>query len=206
SGGSRDRYESGALVNTFRDTLQVSFIGYANNLNRQGFDYSELAQYGGMSRAENNSYSYMSYGGLQNKISLGINANYDIAKKLKANLMYTFEQQNDYVDNRGMNSNFYESITEIANNHNNATYKDYGHKVRAFARYAPDTTATVSLDVNVEFRRNISDNHGSSSRQRDEGTNVQESENSSNSSSGNRNFRYSFYAEKKLVPSKDRKS
>ncbi|MFC7523024.1 carboxypeptidase-like regulatory domain-containing protein [Parapedobacter sp. GCM10030251] len=60
SGGTRDRYESGALVNTFRDTLQISFIGYANNLSRQGFDYSELSQYGGMDRAENNSYSYMS--------------------------------------------------------------------------------------------------------------------------------------------------
>src|SRR3546814_7195 len=116
--------------------------------------------------------------------------------------MYTFEQQNDYVDNKGTNSNFYESVIEIANNHNHATYKNYGHKVRAFARYAPDTTATVSLDVNVEFRRNISDNHGSSSRQRDEGTNVQESENSSNRSSGDRNLRYGFYAEKKLTTSK----
>src|SRR5690606_18863780 len=69
SGGTRDRYESGALVNTFRDTLQVSFIGYANNLSRNGFDYSELAQYGGMSRAGNNSYGSVSYGGLQNKVS-----------------------------------------------------------------------------------------------------------------------------------------
>src|SRR3546814_6903920 len=107
-----------------------------------------------MNRAENNSFSYMSYGGLQNKVSLGINANYDIAKKLKANLMYTFEQQNDYVDNKGTNSNFYESVIEIANNHNHATYKNYGHKVRAFARYAPETTATVLPDVHGELRRN----------------------------------------------------
>ncbi|MEC3878291.1 carboxypeptidase regulatory-like domain-containing protein [Parapedobacter sp. 10938] len=202
SGGSRDRYESGALVNTFRDTLQISFIGYANNLSRQGFNYSELGQYGGMNRAENNSYSYMNYGGLQNKISIGINANYDIAKKLKANLMYTFEQQNDYVDNKGTNSNFYESVTEIANNHHNATFKNYNHSVRAFARYKPDTTATVSMDVNMAFRRNLNDNHGNSHRHRDEGTQVQESENNSNSSSGNRNFRYNFYAEKKLPTSK----
>ncbi len=202
SGGTRDRYESGALVNTFRDTLQISFIGYANNLSRQGFDYSELSQYGGLNRAENNSFSYMSYGGLQNKISLGINANYDIAKKLKANLMYTFERQDDYVDNKGINSNFYESVTEIANSHNNSTHSNYGHKVRAFARYAPDTTATVSLDVNVDFNRNVNDNHGSSSRHRDEGTNVQESENNSNSSSANQHLRYSFYAEKKLPTSK----
>src|SRR5690606_8898079 len=90
SGGTRDRYESGALINTFRDTLQVSFIGYANNLSRNGFDYSELGQYGGLSRAENMSFAMMSYGGLQNKISTGLNVNYDIGKKLKTNLMYSF--------------------------------------------------------------------------------------------------------------------
>ncbi|MGV3764046.1 hypothetical protein [Parapedobacter sp.] len=202
SGGTRDRYESGALVNTFRDTLQISFIGYANNLSRQGFNYSELGQYGGLNRAENNFISIMNYGGLQNKISAGINANYDIAKKLKANLMYTFEQQNDYLDNSGTNSNFYESVTEIANNHSNATYKNYEHSVRAFARYKPDTTASVSLDVNVAFRRNANEHSGGSNRHRDEGTQVQESESNSNSSSGNRNFRYSFHAEKKLPASK----
>src|SRR5690606_25642345 len=66
----------------------------------------------------------------------------------------------------------------------------------------PDTTATVSLDVNMAFRRNLNDNHGNSHRHRDEGTQVQESENNSNSSSGNRNFRYNFYVEKKLPTSK----
>lgn len=202
SGGTRDRYESGALVNTFRDTLQISFIGYANNISRQGFDYSELGQYGGMNRAESNSYSYMSYGGLQNKISLGINANYDIAKKLKTNLMYTFEQQNDYIDNNGTNSNFYETITEIANSHNNSTYKNYAHRVRAFVRYAPDTTSTVALDVNLELDRSANDHYGSSSRLRDEGTNVQDGENNSNNTIGNRNFRYNLYGEKKLAASK----
>ncbi|GGG76305.1 hypothetical protein GCM10007415_05090 [Parapedobacter pyrenivorans] len=202
SGGTRDRYEAGALVNTFRDTLQISFIGYANNISRQGFDYSELAQYGGMSRAENNSYSYMSYGGLQNKISLGVNANYDIAKKLKTNLMYTFEQQNDYVDNRGTNSNFYETITEIANSHNNSTFNNYAHRLRAFVRYAPDTTSTVSLDAHVELGRNVNDHFGNSSRIREEGASVQDGENISNSMANNRNYRYNLQAEKKLTASK----
>ncbi|MGK6352549.1 carboxypeptidase regulatory-like domain-containing protein [Parapedobacter sp. DT-150] len=202
SGGTRDRYEAGALVNTFRDTLQISFIGYANNISRQGFDYSELSQYGGLDRAENNSFSSMSYGGLQNKISVGINANYDIGKKLKTNLMYTFEQQHDYVDNKGINSNFYDAITEIANNRNNSTYRNYGHKVRAFTRYAPDTTARVSLEANVELGRNVNDHYGSSSTLRDETTNVREGENNSNSTRQNRSYQYNFYAEKKLTASK----
>lgn len=202
SGGTSDRYESGALVNTFRDTLQISFIGYANNISRQGFDYSELGQYGGMNRAENNSYSYMNYGGLQNKISLGVNANYDIAKKLKTNLMYTFEQHNAYLDNTGTNSNFYETITEIANSHHNSTHRNHAHRFRAFVRYAPDTTSMISLDANVEFGRNVNDHYGNSSRIRDEGTSVQDGESNSNSAVGNRNYRYNLHAEKKLATSK----
>jgi len=202
SGGTRDRYESGALINTFRDTLQISFIGYANNLSRQGFDYSELAQYGGMNRAENNSYSYISYGGLQNKISLGLNANYDIEKKLKTNLMYTFEQQKDYVDNKGVSSNFYESITEIASNHNNSTLKNDAHRIRAFVRYNPDTTSRVSLESTIELGQNSNSHYGNSNTSRNDEIQVREGENRNNSARSNRHYRYNFYTEKKFPRSK----
>jgi hypothetical protein len=49
-GGSNGRYEAGAIANTFRDTLQISILGYTNNLNRPGFSFSELMQTGGMQR------------------------------------------------------------------------------------------------------------------------------------------------------------
>src|SRR5690606_34336056 len=89
---TRDRYEAGALINTFRDTLQVSFIGFANNINRQGFDYSELNEHGGMNGSENQSFTNYGTSGLMNQISAGVNINYDIEKKLKVNLMYNYGQ------------------------------------------------------------------------------------------------------------------
>ncbi|HMR18583.1 MAG TPA: carboxypeptidase regulatory-like domain-containing protein [Sphingobacterium sp.] len=202
SGGTRDRYESGALVNTFRDTLQISFIGYANNLSRNGFDYSELSQYGGLGRAENNSFSYMSYGGLQNKISLGINANYDIGKKLKTNLMYSFEQQNDYVDNKGVQTNIYDGISERSNNNSNATYKDYRHQIRAFGRYAIDSTARVSMEVNLTFGKNTNDHSGLSNTLREMKTDVREGWNKNYNLRLQDNYRHSFYIEKKFSKSK----
>jgi len=202
SGGTRDRYEAGALLNTFRDTLQISFIGYANNISRQGFDYSELAQYGGMNRAENNSYSYMSYGGLQNKISVGLNANYDIEKKLKTNLMYTFEEQKDFVDNKGVSSSFYESITEISRNQNNATYRNGGHRIRAFVRYSPDTTARISLESNIDLGQNRNHHSGNANTLRDGGDAVSDGENFNHSTSSDKRYRYNFYAEKKFPGSK----
>ncbi|RYY68402.1 MAG: TonB-dependent receptor [Chitinophagaceae bacterium] len=48
--GTEGRFEGGAIANTFRDTLQVSVLGYTNNLNRPGFSFSELMQTGGMQR------------------------------------------------------------------------------------------------------------------------------------------------------------
>ncbi len=48
--GTEGRFEAGAIANTFRDTLQVSVLGYSNNLNRPGFSFSELMQTGGIRR------------------------------------------------------------------------------------------------------------------------------------------------------------
>jgi hypothetical protein len=43
AGGGTDKlYEAGGIANVYRDTLQVSVLGYMNNLNRTGFSYSEL--------------------------------------------------------------------------------------------------------------------------------------------------------------------
>jgi hypothetical protein len=51
-GGGKNggRYETGAIANIFRDTLQLSILGYSNNLNRPGFGMSDLLQNGGISR------------------------------------------------------------------------------------------------------------------------------------------------------------
>lgn len=202
SGGTRDRYEAGALVNTFRDTLQISFIGFANNLNREGFDYSEMRQHGGLGRAENNNFYYYGYGGIQTKWSGAVNANYDIGKKLKTNLMYSFEKQDNVVGNEGTSSSFYEAVTEFGDNNSSSTYGNHRHRVRAFARWNPDTTSMLSFDANMEMVANDNDFLNAYRRMRDDSLMVQETE-SNNSSSGNsRNYGHSFQAEKKFTRSK----
>lgn len=51
--GTDKRYEAGAIANVFRDTLQLSLLGYANNLNKPGFTGSDLLNTGGLSRSSN---------------------------------------------------------------------------------------------------------------------------------------------------------
>jgi len=50
-GGTTDRYEAGGIANIFRDTLQVSVLGYLNNLNKPGFGFTDLMQTGGFQPA-----------------------------------------------------------------------------------------------------------------------------------------------------------
>jgi hypothetical protein len=56
-GGTDGLYEAGGIANIYRDTLQLSVLGYMNNLNRPGFSYSELMQNGGFDRVRGNSAS-----------------------------------------------------------------------------------------------------------------------------------------------------
>jgi hypothetical protein len=200
SGGTRDRYEAGALLNTFRDTLQVSFIGYANNVGRKGFDYSELSQYGGMDRAENNDQSYMYWAGLQNSISTGINVNYDIDTRLKTNFMYNFEQQDVYMDSQSETDSYYGDIVENAKNlyENNYRYRD--HSLRGLVRYVPDTTFRISLELRANLVSNRDESNSSRNQLRDQLTPVIDGTTSSIVTSTRPYYSHNFQVEKKIHP------
>src|SRR6187402_2032144 len=55
--GTQGVYEAGGIANIYRDTLQVSVLGYMNNLNKAGFGYGELMSSGGFDRVRSNSAS-----------------------------------------------------------------------------------------------------------------------------------------------------
>lgn len=103
-GGSEKRYESGGLINMFRDTLQISLIGVANNLDKTGFSSQDLYSMGGFDRSGGNaiydgtiSLGGDGYNGVQKVGSGGFNLNTDYGKKLKMNLLYFFSHsQTDY--------------------------------------------------------------------------------------------------------------
>src|SRR5205085_11831812 len=55
--GNDNLYEAGGIANIYRDTVQLSVLGYMNNLNKPGFSYSELMSSGGFDRIRSNSAS-----------------------------------------------------------------------------------------------------------------------------------------------------
>jgi hypothetical protein len=100
--GTESTYEAGSLLNMFRDTLQMSFLGVTNNLNTSSFSNNDLYNYGGFNRGGSESLSNgnLSVGGnnfssIQTILTTGFNINTDYGKKLKINLNYFFSRVKD---------------------------------------------------------------------------------------------------------------
>ncbi len=70
--GTDERYEGGTMLNLFRDTMQLSLIGFSNNLNRAGFGFNDIRSLGGFDRSGINMMMMNSNGGINvNGISFG---------------------------------------------------------------------------------------------------------------------------------------
>jgi len=105
--GTENRNQVGGIVNLFRDTLQISLIGFSNNLNASSFSFSDIQNLGGFGRSGFNSFSQQdgggytlngnSFGGINNGIqdisSIGLNINNDFNKKVGANFQYFHTNQ-----------------------------------------------------------------------------------------------------------------
>ena len=103
-GGTDSRYELGGIANLFRDTLQLSVIGFSNNINKPGFGLSDLKDIGGFSRSGYSSSMVSSSGGvaldgisfgatgegIQRSTGAGINMNTELSAKQSLNLRYFF--------------------------------------------------------------------------------------------------------------------
>lgn len=168
--GSDDLYEVGGIANIYRDTLQVSLLGYMNNMNKPGFSYTELMQTGGMERSRSNmtsnstsiwnngsggsgvSINGVNFGGLQNyggvttSRGLGFNLNHAPSSKRTFFLQYfyggiTVNRLNE------TETEMYNQDTIVTNNSrltggvfNNA------HNIGFGARFKPDSINNIQFN------------------------------------------------------------
>ncbi|MDB5210659.1 MAG: hypothetical protein JWQ30_1486, partial [Sediminibacterium sp.] len=116
-GGTAERYEAGGIINTFRDTLQMSMMAYRNNINRTGFAINDIISLGGFNRASQiTSMSVMngaislnniSFGGGSNGIvtstGAGLNVNHSPTKNLNIYGQYFYGATNN-VDVNQLNT------------------------------------------------------------------------------------------------------
>ncbi|HMI80036.1 MAG TPA: hypothetical protein VK484_14650, partial [Ferruginibacter sp.] len=175
------RYEMGAIANIFRDTLQVSVMGYSNNLNRPGFSVTDMRQTMGLNRSietmggnsnnnNNNSNFGSSFsindinfggesrnGGITKSDGVGININHSPNNKRSIYGQYFFGRVYTDVQNENR-TDIYKEDTVISN-FSNQHYTEIGnsHVFGAGARLKPDSTINLIIGLNYVISRTTSD-------------------------------------------------
>ncbi|MBS1509461.1 MAG: outer membrane beta-barrel protein [Bacteroidetes bacterium] len=166
------RYEMGAIANIFRDTLQVSVMGYSNNLNRPGFSVTDMRQtmginrsietMGGNSNNNNNTSNFGSSfsindinfggesrnGGITKSDGVGININHSPSNKQSVYAQYFYGRVHTDVQSENR-TDIYKEDTVI-NNFSNQRYTEIGnsHVFGAGANLKPDSTINLIIGVN----------------------------------------------------------
>ncbi|MEO6135865.1 MAG: outer membrane beta-barrel protein [Ginsengibacter sp.] len=171
-GGTDERFETGGILNVFRDTLQVSLLGYANDLNKPGFGFAELMDAGGLQRSNSNlnsrsitnmssssggssvSVNGINFGGMQSggglATSKGAGININHAPSLKQSIFgqYFF---GSVIVNKKVNSNIqqFNGDTVIAN-HSNLDGKviSNAHNIGLGIKLKPDAFTTFLASAN----------------------------------------------------------
>jgi hypothetical protein len=123
--GTDERYEAGSILNLFRDTMQVSLIGFSNNLSRAGFGFNDIRSLGGFDRSGMNmimmnstggvNVNGINFGGMGEGISRttggGFNMNHVLRNGFTLNSQYFYGQsRNDIMERLNMQQFFQDTI------------------------------------------------------------------------------------------------
>lgn len=169
--GTDDRYEAGAILNMFRDTLQVSVLGFSNNLNRAGFGLGDVMSTGGFQRSGVNSVSINSDGGFAlNGVSFGgmgqgitrstgggININNEFGKKVTLNLQYFYGQNNNRFDQLSNTQQFFQDTSLTTRNLTQQESDEYTHRIGGALRWKVDTFSSLRFAPQLTLKKSLSD-------------------------------------------------
>jgi hypothetical protein len=170
-GGTDDQYEVGGIANMFRDTLQVSVLGYSNNINKAGFGMTDIMNTGGFNRSGFNSVAINSDGGFAlNGISFGgmgqgitrssgagINLNTELNKKATLNLQYFYGQNNSRLDQLTNIQQFFRDTVLTTRSINHQESDDYTHRIGGSLRLKLDSFSTLRIEPQINLKKTVSD-------------------------------------------------
>ncbi|TDQ07518.1 outer membrane beta-barrel protein [Pedobacter metabolipauper] len=196
-GGTRDRYEFGGIVSSFRDTLQVSLIGLGNNLNKTGFSSQELYSMGGFNRSGGSqiydgTFGGRGWGGIEKVASGGVNINNDYGQKLKMNLTYFYT--NTIRNNDGSaygEQTLPETILYTTANYGSKNTENK-HALSSSIEWRPDTLNRFKYEPRLNLNGNKSDDRSYNLSSNTLNPILSESKGYSNSNSDNTDFSHNF--------------
>lgn len=179
--GTDKLYEAGGIANIYRDTMQLSVLGYMNNMNKAGFSYTELMQAGGFERNRSNSNSNsisiwnnssggssvslngINFGGMQAgggvSTSKGAGFNLNHAPNLKKSFYLQYFHGNVLVDRLTQSTMQQFTNDTIVNNATVLTgdMLTNAHNIGLGARLKPDSVTNILINANYQLA-NINEN------------------------------------------------
>ncbi len=164
-GGTEDRYEAGGMVNVFRDTTQLSLIGYANNLSKSAFSMADMMNAGGFSRSGmssimvNSSGGFAlngaSFGGLGSGIETvsggGFNLNHNINKKIDLSAQYFYAGSKDIYNTTTVREQYINDTILITSSLLNRLTRTNSHSVSLRASWKIDSTSFLEFAPRANF-------------------------------------------------------
>lgn len=164
------RYETGGIINFFRDTTQVSILGYGNNVNKPGFSVSDVMRIGGMQRTGVNSMMVNSDGGyalngisfggaasgIQQSAGAGANFNTLTKKGAKLNLKYFFGANDQEIITLTDSRQSLGTGDLLSSTNQNQRNKNYNHNISGRGEFKLDslTQLIISPSVSITNTRN----------------------------------------------------
>lgn len=171
-GGPNERFETGGIMNFFRDTTQISMLAYGNNVNRPGFNINDVGRIGGMQRTGINSIMINSEGGFElNGIgfggassgiqkSSGAGANFNTMTKngIKINTKYFFGHSDNSVTTASNIEQDLSGSKLFSTSNSNKNDISNSHNISAKADWKIDSLTSLSLEPSVVFTKLSSSN------------------------------------------------
>jgi uncharacterized protein Veg len=173
--GTKDRFGAGTIVNSFKDTLQLSILGFINNINRSGFSMKDVQDLGGFNRSGFQSFNSgkrggnqgfningIAFGGLEAGLAknggAGFNLNHAPSTKLNFYLQYLVGFTTNNIDEINNTRQFLEDtiIDSRTSSLNNRKY--FIHNVNAGASIKPNPFKDLIVKLsyaNSTLRNNI---------------------------------------------------
>lgn len=171
--GPRELYEAGGIMNFFRDTTQVSVLGYGNNANKPGFSISDVMRIGGFQRSGVNSTSINSdgafslngisfggsmNGGIQQSAGGGANFNTITKKGLKINGKYFLGYSDNFTNQQTDIDQTLGARRLFINTNSLQTNRSYSHNFGGRIEAKLDSLTKLTIEPNISI--GITDNNG----------------------------------------------
>ena len=159
-GGTRDRFEAGGIVNSFRDTFQLSLVGYYNNLSKTNLSMDEILSLGSFETRRRGWWGGGGIDGIQfgaegagfpKSLLGGANANATFGGA-KLSLQYFYSNNKlDFGSETFREQTIRPDSVFFYDSENEGNSSNQGHNVRGGLRWEIDTMTRLNFNVSLTY-------------------------------------------------------